>query len=353
MLIRLSKRPRHASATLWLPVTLIFSFMSMSSAAQARLTGTSYQLVGFSMNGKVLTRQHDAQYGVVRFEVLTLDDGREIDSRYVPSTANYLDEQSALVAEHEIVSAGFPGALSPNLGAAVVVVPDTLPNESAGRRDIWLLDGQGARIVASLPIESACNKKTSHATAELSIDWAPGGRIAAVSGHVRSEATCGAPKRVPVMVLVRSRRPNTSLDRSRLISLLAETVRDLSETSPIDTLAVIRQWLAVKPSSLPARAALARVQSNLKDSLGTQRALWSLVQQGYEGGGVASSLLLEAPIAKAIATTKAIELMTPLIPPLRRLPETDWNRTERAPVEPTMKMRRRNESGEAARGIGS
>ena len=312
----------RAYAALVVTSTLLSLCCYASPADGVRLSGATYELVGFSMDGKVLTRQRDAQYGVVRFEVLTLDDGREVDSMYVPSTQDPTAAQTEQVRRHQIVSPGFPGALSPSLGAAIAIIPGRLSDDGTGRFDIWLTDGAEMRVVASLPVESACKPDIPRTSASLSIDWAPGGYTAVITGHINIETPCNVPKRVPVMVTVRSRKPDEALNRSPIVRLVADAVLRYAETFPHDTLPVVRQWLALDANSVRARAALAQIQARMNKSREVKRALWSLLQLGYDGRVMAASLLLDFSIAKSMTNTPGIELLRPQLPQYRRLPTT-------------------------------
>jgi len=299
-------------------ILLVLS-IAVFPAHAVNVSGATYELVGFSNDGHVLTRQRNAQYGVVRFEVLSLNDGKDVDSVYVSSNADPKEVMLQQMASHKITAAGFPGSVSPQGGAAVLVTPSQLSNDGTGRYDVWLADGSGIRIVASLPLESQCAPDIPRPSAAVSISWAPEGRTAVVTGHLNIESPCDAPQMVPVMVIVRSPQPASQLQRSRLTRILGRTLSEMEQKYPWDALPIIRQWLAVTPTSAKARASLIRVRARLGDNAGVRRAVWSLLRRGPHGRLLAADLMLRNDVAQAMAETVDKELLRRSLPFLRRI----------------------------------
>jgi hypothetical protein len=300
--------------------TICLWAISLSHAQAISVSGATYELVGFSDDGHVLTQQRNAQFGIVRFELLSLEDGKGVDSVYVSSNENPRDVLNQQIKSHNIRAAGFPGAVSPLGGAAVMVTPTELSSNGTGQFNIWLADGSGVSLVASLPLESQCAPDVPKPSAVFSIDWAPNGRTAVVTGHLNIESPCDAPKMVPIVVIVRSRQPATVLPRGRLKKILKTNLTQFHESYPLDCLPLIQQWLALIPNSIEARAILTDLRVRLGDTAGAYRALWSLVRRGAAGRIVATDLMLRRDIAVATTRNADFELLKPLLSFPRRIP---------------------------------
>lgn len=267
------------------------------SAWGVHLSGSRYEIVGFSNDGGVLVRLHAVQYGTLRYELLDLADGRERVVRpvdYDKETAEAVE--AALVAEHSIKSVGFLGPVAPGRGAAISLVPGVVREGGSFDYEVQLTDRDGTQPVALIGVPYTCDEPhttwSSHARIEAR--WSPSEASVVVAGGVLVEHECGEPDLTPVLVIVRVRGRAGSGDLETLAGLLRSRLQGMERERLAEGVELATQLLAVAPGQPGGLLELARLRASLGNEAGAISALWALQRIPTGAATVALSRAMNA-----------------------------------------------------------
>jgi hypothetical protein len=174
-----------------------------------------------------------------------------------------------------IVSVGFPGAVSPDRGAAVIVLPKISRRPNRLNYVVDVVDSQGSRQIATIPVPTDCTLM-GRPHAKLQAFWSPANRAAILVGNIMVENPCDTPTMTPVLIVANVHGPAEPAALTTLATRLESKVNALSKNHIQEALAVNVQIMSIKPNSPTALIRVAKLQARTQHVHRAISALWHL-----------------------------------------------------------------------------